>query len=322
MSVEPENLNPSLASPSNETERQRLEFRTVETMGERENDVVHGQQVAVYSSESEIRHPVRLFRSILSDFVAGRELAWRLFVRNIRGLYRQTLLGLFWAFLPPIANTAIWVFLREAGLFETGETTVDSTVYILTGMIFWQAFIDAFQMPLAMLNKNRNMISKLNFPRESLLMVGIAEVLFDLAIRSLLLVPAFLWFGVSWQTSSILVPVTVACLILFGVALGLLIMPIGSLYQDVGRFISMVIPFWMILTPIIYVPITSFPGSLLNGVNPASPLIILSRDFLLVGSTEYLTLGLGYLLMSIPLFIFGVFVYRISMPVLVERMNA
>jgi len=70
--------------------------------------------VIQYSAESEISNPINLIRGMLRDFSAGRELAGRLFVRNLRGLYRQTLLGLFWAFLPPIVNTAFWVFLREA----------------------------------------------------------------------------------------------------------------------------------------------------------------------------------------------------------------
>ena len=112
-----------------------------------------------YSSRSEICQPVKLVKDIANDFVNGRELAWRLFVRNIRGLYRQTFFGLFWAFLPPVANTAFWVFLREAQVFKTGDMQVNSTVFILTGMIFWQAFIDSFQMPLNMMAKNRNMIS-------------------------------------------------------------------------------------------------------------------------------------------------------------------
>ncbi len=154
------------------------------------------ESVVTYSAESEVRRPVQLIKNIFADFMAGRELAWRLFVRNLRGLYRQTLLGLFWAFLPPIANTAMWIFLKSAGVFETGDTQVNATVYILTGMILWQAFIEAFQMPLTWSIKIGNMLSKLNFPRESLLLVGIAEVLFDLAIRLTLLIPAFLIFGV------------------------------------------------------------------------------------------------------------------------------
>ena len=279
-------------------------------------------KVTLYSAQSEIRSPLRLLGGIFARFWDGRELAWRLFLRNIRGLYRQTLLGLFWAFLPPIANTAIWIFLREAQIFDTGEMSVNSTVYILTGMILWQAYIEAFQMPLNMLNKNRNMISKLNFPRESLLLVGIGEVIFDLLIRLLLLIPAFLIFGVAFQSSMLLAPISILGLILFGTALGLLVMPLGSLYQDVGRFIALALPFWMILTPIIYVPFDTYPGVLLNWLNPASPLLLLSRDWLLLGGAGHLTAGLIFGAATLPVILIGLIVFRISIPVLVERMNA
>lgn len=278
--------------------------------------------VTTYSAQSSIQNPSQLIRDIFVDFWLGRELAWRLFLRNIRGLYRQTLLGLFWAFLPPIANTAIWIFLRQANVFSMGDTQVDGTVYILTGMILWQAFIDAFQMPLAMFNKNRNLISKLNFPRESLLLVGVGEVLFDLLIRLLLLIPAFLIFEVPVHVSVLYAPIAILGLVLIGASLGLLLMPIGSLYQDVGRFISMVLPFWMIITPIIYVPLTTFPGSLLNWVNPASPLLLLARDWLLIGTTDHLAIGLTFAAAAIPISLIALVVYRVSIPVLIERMTA
>lgn len=279
-------------------------------------------QVKVYDSESDIRSPIKLIQDIVTECWRGRELAWRLFLRNIRALYRQTFLGLFWAFLPPVANTAFWIFLRQAQVFEMGDVKVSGTVYILTGMILWQAFVDAFQMPLGMLNKNRNMISKLNFPRESLLLVGIGEVLFDLMIRLLLLIPAFLIFGVPFHSTILLAPIAIVGLVLVGTALGLLVMPFGSLYQDVGRFIGIFLPFWMILTPTVYQPFSSFPGSLLNWLNPASPLLLVARDWLLIGSTDYLAVGLIYAALVLPVLLVSLIVYRISIPVLVERMSA
>ena len=278
--------------------------------------------VTIYSSRSEIRNPVRLIVSIFYGFVEGRGLAWRLFVRDIRGMYRQTLLGLFWAFLPPIANTAIWLFLKSQNVFQMGDTVVDSTLFILTGMILWQAFIDAFQSPMQLLNSNRNMLSKLKFPRESLLMVGFGEVVFNLLIRLVLLIPAFWWFGATIHATAVAAIPGIIGLILLGMALGLLIMPIGSLYQDVGRFIALFVPFWMIITPIIYVPPTSYPGSLLNWVNPASPLLIASRDLLLTGQSAHLGLGLIFGVIAVPLILLGLIVYRISIPLLIERMPA
>ncbi|MDB2686437.1 ABC transporter permease [Mariniblastus sp.] len=275
-----------------------------------------------YSAESEISNPGKLIGGMLRDFSSGRELAWRLFMRNLRGLYRQTVLGLFWAFLPPIVNTAFWVFLREADVFDTGKMPINSTIFILTSMIFWQAFIEAFQMPMDVINKNRNMISKLNFPRESLLMVGFGEVLFNFMIRTLLLVPACLWFQFMPPATVALMPIAALGLIFVGMGWGLILMPIGALYQDVGRFIGLATPFWMILTPVVYMPLMTFPGSLLNWINPASPLLILARDWTLIGSTTHPTAAIIYGIASVALLLIGLVVYRVSIPVLVERMTA
>ena len=280
------------------------------------------EPVIRYSAESEISNPGKLISGMLHDFASGRELGWRLFVRNLRGLYRQTVLGLFWAFLPPIVNTAFWVFLREADVFDTGKMPINSTIFILTSMIFWQAFIEAFQMPMDVINKNRNMISKLNFPRESLLLVGFGEVLFNFSIRTLLLLPACLWFQFVPPVTIVVMPIAALGLVFVGVGLGLILMPIGALYQDVGRFIGLATPFWMILTPVVYMPLQTFPGSLLNWVNPASPLLILARDWTLIGSTDHATAAIIFGIASVALMLIGLVVYRVSIPVLVERMTA
>ena len=280
------------------------------------------EPVIRYSAESEISNPGNLISGMLHDFASGRELAWRLFVRNLRGLYRQTVLGLFWAFLPPIVNTAFWVFLREADVFDTGKMPINSTIFILTGMIFWQAFIEAFQMPIDVINKNRNMISKLNFPRESLLLVGFGEVLFNFSIRTLLLLPACVWFQFLPPATIVLMPIAALGLVFVGVGLGLILMPIGALYQDVGRFIGLATPFWMILTPVVYMPLQTLPGSILNWINPASPLLILARDWTLIGSTDHAGVAIAYGIASVVLMLIGLVVYRVSIPVLVERMTA
>ena len=282
-------------------------------------EIEASDHVTTYSAKSEVCQPVKMFGAIAGEFWRGRELAWRLFLRNIRGLYRQTFLGLFWAFLPPIANTAVWIFLREMGVLKIEVEGVDPVIYVLTGMILWQAFVDAFQMPSKVLMKNKNMISKLRFPRESLLLVGLGEVLFDFGIRLLLLIPAMLIYGAAWHPTILLAPLIVILMILFAMSLGLLLMPVGSLYQDVGRFITLVMPFWMIMTPIVYAVDKANP---VNWLNPASPLLLLARDYVLIGTSDGLSVGIIFGLLTIPLLLLGLAVYRVSIPVLVERMNA
>ena len=55
----------------------------------------------VYSPDSELLSFGKLLRSMWSDMLASRELAWRLLVRNISAQYRQSLLGYAWTFVAP-----------------------------------------------------------------------------------------------------------------------------------------------------------------------------------------------------------------------------
>ncbi len=46
-----------------------------------------------YTAESRIRHPILLLKEMWRDLKGSWELAWRLTVRDISALYRQTVLG-------------------------------------------------------------------------------------------------------------------------------------------------------------------------------------------------------------------------------------
>ena len=50
--------------------------------------------ITVYTPDSSLRHPGRLIGEMFHDLWAGRELAWRLAVRDLSAQYRQTALGL------------------------------------------------------------------------------------------------------------------------------------------------------------------------------------------------------------------------------------
>ena len=65
----------------------------------------------VYSPEPLLQHPLKMLKAIAADVYAGRELAWRLFMRDLKAQYRQTILGYVWAFLPPLVASATFIFL-------------------------------------------------------------------------------------------------------------------------------------------------------------------------------------------------------------------
>ena len=280
------------------------------------------ESVTVYTPESSLKKPVQLLREMVADIGAGRELAFRMFMRNLKGMYRQTLLGIFWAFLPPLAHTALWVFLNSSRVVPFGdELGAKYPIYVLCGMVLWQSFIEAFQKPLNIVQGSQHMLSKLRFPRESILVVGFYDCLFNLAIRTAVLIPLLFFFAVPIHPGMLLAIPAALFLILLGFGLGSLIMPFGVLYHDVGRFIAVITPVWMIFTQIVYPPPDNWATSPLNWANPASPLLLFSRDLLVMGQTEHVLTASIYAVATIPLCLLGLIVYRLSVPILVERVS-
>jgi lipopolysaccharide transport system permease protein len=278
--------------------------------------------ITVYSPRSAVREPLHLVKSLGHDIWLGRDLAWRLFVRNIRSLYRQTILRLFWIFLPPLANTAIWVFLASQRILDFDQTIeARYPAYVLAGMVLWQAFIEALQAPLNAVSANRAMLGKLRFPREAILMVGVYEVLFNLVVRLAVLVPILLVVGVQWSVATLAAPVAALMLVMVGLGLGLLIMPLGVLYQDVGRTLAILAPIWMIVTQIVWPAPADWQHSPLNWANPASPLLLLGRDLLVLGQSPHWLAAAVYAAVGLVLVAVGLVVYRVSLPVLIERMS-
>ena len=124
----------------------------------------------VYTPDSELLSFGKLLRSMWSDLLASRELAWRLMVRNISAQYRQSLLGYTWAILPPVVTTAIWVFLNSQKVFNVGDAGMPYPVFVLTGTVLWQTFTDALNSPLKVVTESKAMLAKINFPREALIL--------------------------------------------------------------------------------------------------------------------------------------------------------
>lgn len=276
----------------------------------------------VYSSAPTLLNPVGLFNSMVSDLMASRELAWCLLIRNISAQYRQTVLGYLWAFVPPLFMTAVWVFLSSRKVLDVGDTGIPYPLYVLTGMILWQIFVDAINSPLKIINDSRSMLTKVNFPREALILAGIGEVIFNFMVRLLLLIPVCIYYSSPLSASVLLAPIGVVSLTTLGLMIGLLLTPLGVLYNDISRVIFVVMQPWFFLTPVIY-PVTEVSlESPLISFNPVTPVLVITRDWITANDPQYLIEFIIVSFITGILLVAGWFLYRLAMPHLISRISA
>lgn len=276
----------------------------------------------IYTPESSLRHPFHLFRDMFRDLIAGRELAWRLTVRDISAQYRQTALGLIWAFILPLAHTLTWIFLSGSGIVRVSETSLPYPVYVFSGTMLWAIFMDAVNAPLRQTTNAKQMLAKINFPREALVVSGIYQAIFNGIIKIALLLVVLAVFGIYPGWSLVWFPFGIMSLILAGTALGLLLTPVGLLYTDIGKSLPLLMQFLMYLTPVVFPMPQGGLAAIIYRLNPLTPLITSARSWLTNISPEYLGY---YILVNVAVLLLLLMVwilYRAAMPILIERMSA
>ncbi|MEO1377465.1 MAG: ABC transporter permease [Cyanobacteria bacterium J06635_10] len=256
------------------------------------------------------------------DLLASRELAWRLMVRDISAKYRQSFLGIFWAFIPPIIMAAGFTLAKSGGVVNVGNTDIPYPAYVMFSMTLWQTFVEALQGPIQAVGNAKGMLSKINFPREALILAKLGEVFFNFGIKLILILGLFIWFQIPVTWSVILAPVALIHLVTLGTFIGLLLAPMSALYRDFSMGITLATSFWLFLTPVVYpVPSDGIFGSIVK-LNPVTPLLVTTRE---LATTGIISNPQGFWVASL-IAIIGLLlawiIYRLAMPYVVERMSS
>jgi lipopolysaccharide transport system permease protein len=258
---------------------------------------------------------------MIRDLLASRELAWRLFVRNIAAQYRQSALGYVWAVAPLLLTSSVFILLHSAGLLQAGDTRVPYPVYVIIGTVSFALFVDALHMPLGAIAGARGILPKINFPHEALVLAGMAQILLNFAVKTTLIIGVLVMFRVQVPLTAVLVVIPLAGLLLAGLAIGILLVPIGTLFQDVGYALGLLASGLVFVTPAAYMPPRVGLLAVITAWNPLTPLITTARDLILHGSTTYMSTTLMLVGAGILALLLSWVAFRLAMPFLIERMG-
>jgi lipopolysaccharide transport system permease protein len=277
--------------------------------------------VRTYSPEPLLGHPVALIKNIAKDLYAGRELAWRLFIRDLCAQYRQTYFGYIWAFLPPLVASLTFIFLNSQGIVKIDTGGVPYAAFAMMGTLLWQVFVDAIMCAPNALTAAKPMLAKINFSREAILMGGLYMVVFNFLVRLLLVAAVMIYWQVMPSLTILFFPLAIFAILCFGFAIGLALSPIAGFYGDVSRAIPMITGFWMLLTPVVYPARTEGLAGVLATWNPVSPLIVTAREALT--GTDLSLMGPFFIVTACSLIatFLGLVGFRLAMPHLIARMG-
>jgi lipopolysaccharide transport system permease protein len=277
--------------------------------------------IVVYGPASPLRDPAAFMRSLIRDLMVSRELAWRLFVRDVNAQYRQSLLGYIWFFVPPIIAALPFIFLESQGIVNVTETPVSYAAYAMVSTTIWQSFVDAINAPLRAVAAAKPMLTKVNLPREAVLLSAFYQVLFGVAIRVVTIAAVMVWFGIMPAATTPLAFVGIMALLLLGFMVGLLLTPIGLLYGDIASMMPAITTFLMVVTPVLYPVPKSGLAAQVAYWNPLVPMVSSTRDWLFIGHTIYGPALFVTLAITLVFLFVGWVSFRVAVPHLVARMG-
>jgi ABC-2 type transport system permease protein len=199
----------------------------------------------------------------LAELAGRRELVINLTLRELRGKYKRSALGWAWSMLNPLAMMLIYSlvfgYILKIDAPRGDPSGLDNfAFFLLCGLLSWNFLGAGMTGGMVALLGNANLIKKVYFPREILVIATVAAAGVSFLIELAVLAVALVVFGnmvLPWLPVVVLLVVLQA---VFVTGVGLTLSVLNVYFRDVQHFIAILLQLWFYASPIVY-PITLVP---------------------------------------------------------------
>jgi lipopolysaccharide transport system permease protein len=246
----------------------------------------------------------------LAEVWQARELLGFLAWRDIVVRYKQTSIGVLWAFIRPFLTMVIFtvVFGRIAKL---PSDHVPYAILTFSALLPWQFFATAFAETAGSVVGNGYMITKIYFPRLILPLAAIGVGIIDFLVSFVILIFMMIGYRMPATTRILALPLFFALCLVFTIGLGLWTASLYVKYRDMRHLIPFLTQFGVYVSPVAFSSsIVPAKWRFLYSLNPMVAVIDGFR-WSLLGTTQLYMPGLvAGTVMSIVLLVTGVYYFK------------
>ena len=229
----------------------------------------------------------------LSDMWEQRELLYYLVLRDISVRYKQTSLGLAWAFLQPLLPAIVFTvfFGKLANMPSDG---MPYALFSYAGLLPWTFFSSSVSQASLSLVNSTILFTKVYFPRVFIPLASIVTAGFDAIVSSVVLVGLMLYYHTPLSANIVFLPLVVAIAAAFTIGSGTFLSASAIRYRDVRYIIPFMIQMLLFLCPVAY-PASIVPEKwrLVWALNPMVAAVEGFRWSVLGTPLDVRTMGVG-----------------------------
>ena len=195
--------------------------------------------------------------STFRELRESRDLTVNLTLRELRGKYKRSALGWGWSLLNPLATMAVYTVVFSV-LLEITPPPGDPSgldvfaLFLLCGLLPWNFVANSVNGGMSSLVANANLIRKVWFPRESLVIAVVSAAAFSLLIEFGVLFVALLIAGNMVLPWLPVVAVVIVLQFLFCLGVALVLSVCNVYFRDTQHLLSILLQLWFYATPIVY----------------------------------------------------------------------
>jgi len=213
-----------------------------------------------------------------------RELFWFLVWRDILVRYKQTVIGVAWSIIRPLATMVAFtvVFGLLAKLPSEG---VQYPLLVFAAMLPWNFCANALSESSGSLIGNANLLTKVYFPRIIIPVSSIIVSLIDFAISLVIMACIMIWYGYLPDWRIVTLPLFLLLAFLPVAGAGLWFAALNVKYRDFRYVVPFMLQFGLYVSPVGFASsIVPEKWRLLYALNPMVGVIDGFRWALLNGS--------------------------------------
>lgn len=216
--------------------------------------------------------PRQSFNLWLRDVWQFRNVLYALCLRDIRGKYKQAVLGIAWALVLPLVQVLLFTFIFRgiAGV----KTPVPYPVFALAALLPYNLFQQIVSFGTPAFVSSQGIITKVYFPRFYTIIAGSASAFLNAAITVVGLIAVMIAYRCVPGPALLLSLPIIGGVVLLAFGVSAILAAINARFRDIQHALPLMLMILMYVSPVLY-PLEVMPRRLQTAalLNPVSGLV-------------------------------------------------
>lgn len=246
--------------------------------------------------------------TLIKNLYNYREFLKTSILKDFRGKYKKSILGVLWSFLNPLFQLIIYSLVFPHIM---GNRIENYTLYLMIGLMPWTFFNNTIIQSAACIVTNGGIIKKVFFPREILPISILTSNLVNFLITQIIVFIALIFSGIPITDAVLFFPVVVIMQYILQMGFAFIFSSITVYIRDVEYIINIFMMLMFYLCPIVYEP-SMIPNNLLKyfKLNPMFDIISFYRKILYEGTIPNMNDVLKIFIVCFVILVFGYSVFK------------